>query len=123
LKKTGDFKREGDVTYANGNKNYRIVQNYYQGDILGKSLLKAKGDPKKQEKIIAAGRQALNEVHGKGIQHGDAHLRNIIYQPNGKAKMVDFGQSSNLSSDPAEREKQMASDHSMFDERVQDLMH
>lgn len=79
-----DWGHEDDIQY--------IIMEYVQGQDL-KHLIQNKGilPAKSAAKIGAQVCQALSTAHGQDIIHRDVKPQNIMIQPNGQVKVMDFG--------------------------------
>jgi serine/threonine protein kinase len=84
--------------FFRGNNTSYIVMEFVQGNSL-KQYVENQGGrlPYTQAKsIIVQIALALSEVHSRGIVHSDVSPSNILMQPNGDVKLVDFGASRNF---------------------------
>jgi serine/threonine protein kinase len=99
-------------------RSYKIVQKFHKGQTMEDALRNNRRSTQKVNQIVGAGTRAIQEVHDAGIFHRDAHTGNIIYKPDGTAKMVDFGKSRSLSMNPRLREAEKTGDIRRFHNSV-----
>ena len=60
--------------------------------VSGQPLIKALSDGEvTKEKMFDTYITGIAKLHRVGIEHGDAHLGNVIYNPQGGGKFIDFG--------------------------------
>ncbi len=85
-------------SFFRGNNTAYIVMEYVQGESLAQFVRSRGGRlPYTQAKnIIVQVALALSEVHSHGIVHSDISPSNILIEPNGDVKLVDFGASRNF---------------------------
>jgi len=74
----------------------------------GESLATEKGlgcARKSQGLLHSRAHEALNQLHGLGVLHGDVALRNVVVNSTGGVKVIDFGRSTKvIAGDPNARE-------------------
>jgi ankyrin repeat protein/serine/threonine protein kinase len=79
----------------------RFVKPYEEGFRAKKCILNIKSEYKLAE-IVLLSAEALRELHGQNIIHGDIHEGNILIDPRlTKVKYIDFGRSYTLNDDKA----------------------
>ena len=81
--------------FFRGNNTSYIVMEYVRGDSLKEFISKCGGRvPYNYAKhIIVQIALALSEIHASGIVHSDISPANILMEPSGDVKLVDFGAS------------------------------
>lgn len=80
-----------DFFYEN-NTGY-IVMEYVRGDTLANFMKKRKSviDPDVAEAIIISVAKSMSKIHSLSLLHRDISPDNIMIQPDGKVKLIDFG--------------------------------
>ena len=79
--------------YFEENGTAYFTMEYVEGRPLNKYMSAHGGrlTPEETNSLLLPLMEALEKVHAKGIVHRDIAPDNIIVQPNGKAKLIDFG--------------------------------
>ncbi len=79
-------------------KVYTVME-YVPGVPLKDYLLDDTVTPLDKINALISAVRALQELHGKGLIHGDLHFDNIMYDPNnGNARVIDLGFSAKMDS-------------------------
>ena len=76
-----DFSEEGERPY--------LVMQFVPGESLAERL--ERGEPLDRAKLARELLQALDHIHRAGILHRDVKPGNVILEPDGTAKLIDFG--------------------------------
>jgi eukaryotic-like serine/threonine-protein kinase len=76
-----DFSEEGERPY--------LVMQFVPGESLAERL--ERGEPLDRAKLARELLQALDHIHRAGILHRDVKPGNVIVEPDGTAKLIDFG--------------------------------
>ena len=82
--------------------NMVLVREFVEGKDLRRLLLSSKLKISEILNISLQLLDILDHVHKQGIIHKDINPGNIILQPNGKIKLIDFAISSNVSNETSE---------------------
>ncbi|GCE21155.1 lanthionine synthetase LanC family protein [Dictyobacter kobayashii] len=56
--------------------------------------IRGRREPRHEEHLLALCIEVVNafaEVHASGVLHGDVHPRNILLEPSGRVRLIDFG--------------------------------
>ena len=79
--------------YFEENGTAYFTMEYVEGQPLDRYMAAHGGflTPEETDDLLLPLMEALEKVHAKGIVHRDIAPDNIIVQPNGKAKLIDFG--------------------------------
>lgn len=91
--------------FFRSNNTAYIVMEYVRGETLKKHIVRCGGSiPYNQAKyVVLQIALALSEIHALGIVHSDISPSNIIIEPSGDVKLVDFGASKSFLSNDGER--------------------
>jgi serine/threonine-protein kinase len=81
LVKVYDFSDEGDRPY--------LVMQFVPGENLAECL--RRGEPVDCDQLARELLAALSHIHAVGVLHRDIKPANVILEPNGTAKLIDFG--------------------------------
>ncbi|MGN6276201.1 MAG: protein kinase domain-containing protein [Solirubrobacterales bacterium] len=76
-----DYSEEGERPY--------LVMQFVPGEDLASRL--ARGEPVDRDRLARELLAALAHIHAAGILHRDVKPANVILEPNGTAKLIDFG--------------------------------
>ena len=68
-----------------------FVMELVEGRTLRSMLSEGPLDPKRIVEIGTQLAEALEAAHSRGVFHGDIKPENIVVQPDGRAKLLDFG--------------------------------
>jgi serine/threonine protein kinase/tetratricopeptide (TPR) repeat protein len=68
-----------------------IVMELVAGSTLRQEISKGRMDPPALLRIVGQITEALEAAHSHGVVHGDIKPENIIVQPDGRVKLLDFG--------------------------------
>src|SRR5579862_692008 len=68
-----------------------IVMELVTGSTLRQEISKGRMDPQAILRIVGQITEALEAAHSHGVVHGDIKPENIIVQPDGRVKLLDFG--------------------------------
>jgi predicted Ser/Thr protein kinase len=78
-------------TGSHGDLHY-IVMEYVEGETLGALMAReAPLQPERAVRIAADVAEALGTAHGQGLVHRDVKPGNVMIDPDGRVKVVDFG--------------------------------
>ena len=108
--------------WGQDNDTYYIVMEYIRGTDL-KSAIKQRGTIN-QRKVAEIGSQvcqALNTAHGQDIVHRDIKPQNIMVQPDGNVKVMDFGIARTKNSLKAQTSSVLGTAHYISPEQAQGM--
>ncbi|SDY91329.1 serine/threonine protein kinase [Micromonospora pattaloongensis] len=82
----------GEDDLSDGEHVLYLVMEYVEGEPLSRRIATAgRLDLPEAMSVVAQAARALHAAHGSGIVHRDVKPSNLLVQPNGTVKLVDFG--------------------------------
>ncbi|HEV2351478.1 MAG TPA: protein kinase [Terriglobia bacterium] len=78
-----------------------IVMELIIGSTLRQEISKGRLDPPTLLRIVGQIAEALEAAHSHGVIHGDIKPENIVVQPDGRVKLLDFGIARNTTAETA----------------------
>jgi serine/threonine protein kinase/Tfp pilus assembly protein PilF len=76
-----------------------IVMELLEGKTLRRMISEGLSEPRIVTGIVAQLAEALAAAHAQGVVHGDVKPENVVVQPDGRVKLMDFGIARQLASE------------------------